>query len=111
MIAKKRTCIPNRDLALLASVYRGETEYTVIAAHLRELPLSQQEAAISFNGELRNFSRHANGGGWIEAGNLVPEHVHVYDDAVILRGFKLDCGVVSVQGGEIANYLSYDHYE
>lgn len=95
----------------LYSLRRRDTAYTLIAERLRNMDASQKECTLIYDGEARRFSRHANGGGWVEEGAIVKESTRVTSEAVVMRNSTIHDDVVVIYGGKIGNTLGYADYE
>lgn len=57
------------------------------------------------------FSRHENGGGWVEEGCNMPPNVHVDRNAVVFRGAMVGSDVANIYGADYGNINTYAHYE
>jgi hypothetical protein len=95
----------------LYSLRRGETAYSFIAEQLRSIALSQKEHSVFYNGELRSFSRHANGAGWVEDGASVRPDVVVCSDAIVFRNSLIPEDAVIIHGGRHGNSFGFVSYE
>lgn len=109
MLAERKA--QQKDITALHIIRRGETRYSVIANYLRGLLDSHNSASVSFKGEQMQFSRHENGGGWVEEGCNIPQNVHVDRNAVVFRGATVGSDVVNIYGAEHGNISTYAHYE
>ena len=107
MIAKAE----RRSVEPLYSLRRRDTAYTLIAERLRDMDVSQKDCTLTYNGEARRFSRHANGGGWVEDGINVKESICVTSEAVVMRNSIIHDDVVVIYGGKLGNVMGYAGYE
>ena len=108
MLAERKT--QKGEITSLHILHKGETKYSVIADHLRNLPDSQNSATTKFDGRSMSFSRHENGRGWVEDGCDMSASVRVENEAVIFRDVKVYSDVIRVYGGEQGNNISYSNY-
>lgn len=105
MLAEK-----SENPAHIFSLRRRDTDYTVIAERLRSVDLARREYSVIYGGEVRNFLRHENGGGWVEEGTYVRPQVHVTPDAVVLRNSVIHQDVIIIHGGTSGNVMGYAAY-
>jgi hypothetical protein len=85
----------------LISLERKDYNKASIVRTLLDLDMSCSKYIFNSNGSERVFSRHSNGGGWVERGAKVPDSTYVASDVIIFGNVKIpsNCTVYSDNPG------------